>query len=293
MIENLDASYGLVFSQPVLLALVEAGSTPRRRVPDGAAQRDAPRGSERRPFLEVLREDPEVLDVARRRAPRRVLRPQRALRERRPHLRRARRGSRRNAVVTRHHAPPPLHRQGPRALRGRPRPHAHGRVRPGLGVRRRAPRRDPRQGPGPHRDLDVLVRRNRATSPRTTCLVRSRPTSPRRRAPTSRAGRCWCGRPGRCGWSASPAATCSARAWAEYRSTGTVQGRRCPPGCARPSGSRSRSSPRRPRPRPATTSRSTDAEAVELVGADALRAAARRYARRSTSSAPRTRATRA
>ena len=28
MIENLDASYGLVFSQPVLLALVEAGRVP-------------------------------------------------------------------------------------------------------------------------------------------------------------------------------------------------------------------------------------------------------------------------
>ncbi len=28
MIENLDASYGLVFSQPVLLALVESGMTP-------------------------------------------------------------------------------------------------------------------------------------------------------------------------------------------------------------------------------------------------------------------------
>ena len=31
--ENLDASYGLVFSQPVLLALVESGLHPRRRVP--------------------------------------------------------------------------------------------------------------------------------------------------------------------------------------------------------------------------------------------------------------------
>ena len=41
MLENLDVSYGLVFSQPVLLALVEAGLTPRRRVPDRAAQRDA------------------------------------------------------------------------------------------------------------------------------------------------------------------------------------------------------------------------------------------------------------
>ncbi len=45
MIENLDGSYGLVFSQPVLLALVEAGRTPRRRVPDGATQRDGDVGT--------------------------------------------------------------------------------------------------------------------------------------------------------------------------------------------------------------------------------------------------------
>ena len=41
MLRNLDASFGLVFSQPVLLALVESGREPRRRVPHRAAQRDA------------------------------------------------------------------------------------------------------------------------------------------------------------------------------------------------------------------------------------------------------------
>ncbi len=59
MLENLDASYGLVFSQPVLLALVEAG-----RSRDDAyrmVQRNAMRTwEERRPFLDVLREDDEV-----------------------------------------------------------------------------------------------------------------------------------------------------------------------------------------------------------------------------------------
>ncbi|MGZ6897966.1 MAG: adenylosuccinate lyase [Acidimicrobiia bacterium] len=67
MLENLDASYGLVFSQPVLLALVEAG-----RSRDDAyrmVQRNAMRTwDERRPFLDVLREDDEVtaaLDPAR------------------------------------------------------------------------------------------------------------------------------------------------------------------------------------------------------------------------------------
>jgi adenylosuccinate lyase len=59
MLENLDASYGLVFSQPVLLAIVESG-----RARDDAyrmVQRNAMKTwEERRPFLDVLREDPEV-----------------------------------------------------------------------------------------------------------------------------------------------------------------------------------------------------------------------------------------
>ncbi len=60
MIENLNASYGLVFSQPVLLALVEAG-----RSRDDAyrmVQRNAMKTwDERRPFIDVLRDDPEVV----------------------------------------------------------------------------------------------------------------------------------------------------------------------------------------------------------------------------------------
>ena len=59
MLENLNASYGLVFSQSVLLALVEAG-----RSRDDAfriVQRAATRSwEERRPFRSVLDEDPEV-----------------------------------------------------------------------------------------------------------------------------------------------------------------------------------------------------------------------------------------
>ena len=57
---NLEASFGLVFSQPVLLALVEAGLGR-----DGAyrlVQRNATRTwEERRPFLDVLRDDPAVV----------------------------------------------------------------------------------------------------------------------------------------------------------------------------------------------------------------------------------------
>jgi adenylosuccinate lyase len=59
MLENLGSSYGLVFSQPVLLALVEAG-----RARDDAyriVQRAATRAwDERRPFRAVLAEDADV-----------------------------------------------------------------------------------------------------------------------------------------------------------------------------------------------------------------------------------------
>jgi adenylosuccinate lyase len=60
MRSNLDSSYGLVFSQPVLLALVEAGLG--RDDAYRLVQRDATRTwEERRPFLDVLRDDPAVV----------------------------------------------------------------------------------------------------------------------------------------------------------------------------------------------------------------------------------------
>lgn len=60
MLENLDRSYGLVFSQPVLLALVEAGTSrddAYRMVQTNAMAT----WEQRRPFLDVLREDTAVL----------------------------------------------------------------------------------------------------------------------------------------------------------------------------------------------------------------------------------------
>jgi adenylosuccinate lyase len=59
MLENLDRSYGLVFSQPVLLALVGAGLTrdAAYRIVQSAA---ASAWSERRPFRSVLEGDPAV-----------------------------------------------------------------------------------------------------------------------------------------------------------------------------------------------------------------------------------------
>lgn len=60
MLANLDASFGLVFSQPVLLALVETGLS--RDDAYRLVQRDAMRTwEERRPFLDVLSDDPAVV----------------------------------------------------------------------------------------------------------------------------------------------------------------------------------------------------------------------------------------
>jgi adenylosuccinate lyase len=62
MLENLDASYGLVFSQPVLLALVEAGMT--RDDAYRVVQRNAMRAwDERRPFRDLLAADDDVTRV--------------------------------------------------------------------------------------------------------------------------------------------------------------------------------------------------------------------------------------
>jgi adenylosuccinate lyase len=61
MADNLDLSYGLVYSQRVLLKLTEAGLP--RQVAYELVQRHAMRAwRERRPFLELLAGDPEVSD---------------------------------------------------------------------------------------------------------------------------------------------------------------------------------------------------------------------------------------
>ena len=59
MLRNLDASFGLVFSQPVLLGLVEAGMS--RDDAYRVVQRTAMAAwREERPFRELLAADPEV-----------------------------------------------------------------------------------------------------------------------------------------------------------------------------------------------------------------------------------------
>ncbi len=62
MLENLDASYGLVFSQPVLLALVASGLSrdDAYRLVQGAAMET---WQTRQPFVDVLRKDPGVTAV--------------------------------------------------------------------------------------------------------------------------------------------------------------------------------------------------------------------------------------
>jgi adenylosuccinate lyase len=62
MRENLDSSYGLVFSQPVLLALVETGMS--RDAAYRIVQRNAMKAwEERRSFHDVLADDPELTAV--------------------------------------------------------------------------------------------------------------------------------------------------------------------------------------------------------------------------------------
>ena len=59
MLENLDSSFGLVFSQPVLLALIESGMS--RDAAYRIVQRNAMRAwEERRSFHDLLADDPEV-----------------------------------------------------------------------------------------------------------------------------------------------------------------------------------------------------------------------------------------
>ena len=62
MLENLDASFGLVFSQPVLLALIETGMA--RDAAYRIVQRNAMKAwEERRSFHDLLDADPEVTAV--------------------------------------------------------------------------------------------------------------------------------------------------------------------------------------------------------------------------------------
>ena len=58
MRENLELTYGALFSQRVLLALVRAGLDPRRRLPDRPAVSRSRRSTERCTLRELLAADP-------------------------------------------------------------------------------------------------------------------------------------------------------------------------------------------------------------------------------------------
>ena len=254
MLENLDARYGLVFSQPVLLALVEAGQVARRRVPDRAAQRDADVGGAPPVHRRARARTPSVTAALDDAQLDRVLRPrQGAL----ANIGRTFDGPRRHDGDLRCRRPCcALYSGKVRDLydAGR-RPAAHGRVGPGLGLRRRAAEPDPRQGAGAHR----ACRPSGSSAPPT-----SRPTTssrcdpadfPASAGPDAAAGRCSCAARRRSDRVHRTRVPVRQRRGRSTGSAARSRAGRCPPACARPRRSPSRCSPRPPRPTPATTCR--------------------------------------
>ena len=127
------------------------------------------RGRRSGSFREILGEDPDVTDVLDAARLDAVLRPEaRALRTPAACSTRWTRWKARSFDRSTDLAATSLHRQGARALRGQSRPHADGRERPRVGVRRRAARPDPRQGPGADRAVALLVRADARDRRRTT-----------------------------------------------------------------------------------------------------------------------------
>ena len=118
-------------------------------------------------------------------------------------------------------------------------------------------------------------------------LGEARATSPRARAiPISPGARCSCSGSRCCRSSASCAATSRARAGRTTSAPAPCAASRCPTGCARPTGCRSRSSPRRRRPRAGTTRTSAPSRASSSSAPSATaRSSASRS--RSTSAPPR------
>jgi hypothetical protein len=238
MLENLDDSYGLVFSQPVLLAIVESGLGR-----DGAyrmVQRNAMKTwEERRPFLDVL-EDPEV--VTRSAATLEACFDLKRGGEHRAHVRRARRERRSSAVINSHTST----RQGPDLYEaGEGRMLMVAPTAPGTSCCRTIP--DKGQS-SPH--LVVLVRPHRRPAPQPR--PQRDPTDPGRRPAR-------CRRPGDAvrrtepvRMEASPVAISSA---GRGRNTASRDGRSTDSGCGRRSRCRSRCSPRPPRPTSGTTCR--------------------------------------
>ena len=290
MLENLDASYGLVFSQPVLLALVEAGREPRRRLPDGAAQRDGDVGGAapvpRRARAATPR-SPAALDDERLAA---CFDLKRALAQRRPHVRRARRARRpaSRLMGTTGGSRTCTRARSASSTRSSTTGCSWSRATASRCSTSCSPTRSPtRAGCSPA--CRSLVRADRRSRAQPRDLVRPDRLPGDRRA-RSQGRAMLVQRRGRCRWSASCAATCSAAAWTEYREQGTVGGLACPTGLQR-----GRAAPRaavhaddqgRRGPRPAAHRRARPSSSSAPNVYEQLR---ERLRSRSTSSAPRMR----
>ena len=259
MLENLDASYGLVFSQPVLLALVESGLTPRRRLPHRAAQRDAHVGGAPAVPRRAAR-GPRGDRRARRRAPRRVLRPEARARAT------STAPSTCSTIGDSAEARPVSRSRCPHLYSGKVRDLyevGHDRLLIVASDRISVfdvvlPDDDPRQGPGAHR----RSRPSGSTRPRDLVaeppdLVRPHRLPGDRRPRRRRPGDARAGDPAGATRVHRAGLPVRVGAWSEYQEHGHGAGpRRCRPGCARPSRCRSRSSRPPPRPTRATTCRS-------------------------------------
>ena len=255
MRENLENGGGLVYSQAVLLELVGAGLS-RDEAYLLVQSAAASAWDEGTSFREVLEADPEV---GRRLGPATLdslFDPRRSLMNLGgvfDKLEKLPVEVERDALAAAARS-----REGPRRLRRRRGPAAARRHRPHQRLRRRAARPDPRQGPGAHGPVVVLVRSHgRPGSPprRVDGPVRtSRRRSPA--CPRSSVARRSSARRRSCRWSVSPAGTSPARDGRSTERPGPCAACRFPTGSSSPTASPSRSSRRPAKRTRATTCRS-------------------------------------
>ena len=244
---NLELTHGALFSQRVLLALVEAGRLARRGLPRSCrSSRSAPgTRASRCASCSPPTSAPRGLDLdeifdydalhALRRRDRRAARRDRL--SARAHACGAIGARRAGSIAPREHPRRPApHRQreGPRDVRrsagdGRLPSAADGRERPHLHLRRGPPDADPRQGQG----ADRACRCSGSSRPRTIVANHLHLGHRRRARRGARAGRWSCARCRCCRSSASCAATSPARAGRTTRPPAAVSGIELPAGPAR------------------------------------------------------------
>ena len=227
------------------------------------------RGRNERSFRELLATDAEVTRGARRRDARRVLRPRSARSPTSAALRR-RSTTRESCRRERRSRLPHLYSGKVRELYevGHDRA-ADGRERPRLGVRRRAARRDPRQGPGAHRRVARSGSTSTADIVPNHVISRDPTDFPEVAARRRRAGRCSCARTRPIRLECVVRGYLFGTAGRSTASRARSAAVRCRPGCSRPSSCPSRCSRRRPRPTTGHDLPLTATRRSTLVGADA------------------------